>query len=180
MVKGYITNNTGRSRHIFKKTVYPGQKITLERAYKLVGSKIPKGSSFVDWLKDYLPEGWEVNVLPQETSDYVGGRQYKEVLTALPLTASDVVEVAEDPLQKIDGEVKDPPSLEFSTPRAVAKMTARDIFNLRIKDNPRRILKNIDSIHKLRRALSLCKTDSRKATISRLIRGRIKELNVTL
>jgi len=173
MVKGYIVNNTGRSKHIFKKTVYPGQTVSIERAYNMVGSKVPEGNSFIEWLEEYLPEGWEVNVVKQEMSDATGGRMYKETLTAIPV----VEEAKEEASEKT---VSDAPSLEYSTPRAISKMSARDIYNLRIKDNPRRLLKNINSIHKLRRALSLCKNDSRKETLSRLIKGRIKELNVTL
>lgn len=164
MVKGYVTNNTGRSRHIFKRTVYPGQKVPLDVVYSALKKKVPDGASFVDWLEHYLPSGWELQVT-----------QAKEK------TSTEQEEV-EDAVQKdTDGSEDDGrPSMEYATPRVIDKMTARDIYNLRIKDNPRRILKNVTSIHKLRRALTLCKNDSRKATLIRLIQGRIRELNVTL
>lgn len=180
MIKGYVVNNTGRSKHIFKKTVYPGQQVDLEQVYLLLGAKVPEGSTFVEWLEGYLPPGWEVNVVSQEKADFVGGRMFKETLTAIPEVVESASVVGKTFKENNEGEDVDKPSLEYSTPRVIKKMTARDIFNLRVNDNPRRILKNINSIHKLRRALSLCKNDSRKATISRLIQGRIRELNITL
>lgn len=180
LVKGYVTNNTGRSRHIFKRTIYPGQKIPLDLVYSLVGSKVPEDTEFVDWLEHYLPKGWEVNVTSQPERDATDGRPYKEVLTAIPVVVGGSGDIVPERVTTKDAEGDDAPSMEYSTPRVIDKMTARDIYNLRLKDNPKRIIKQITSIHKLRRALTLCKNDSRKATIIRLIQGRIRELNVTL
>ena len=174
MVEGYVKNNTGRSRHIFKKTVYPGQIVSLGHIKELLGSKVPEGASFIAWLEQYLPEGWEISV-PKRTRD-TGGRQYKEVLTAVPT----VVENSEEASEHIDEEEDDSPSKEYATPRAIDKMTSRDIYNLRLKDNPKRVLKHVNSIHKLRRALTMCKNDSRKSVLQRLIQQRIRELNLTL
>ena len=180
LVKGYVTNNTGRSRHIFKRTVYPGQRIPLDVIYSVVMGKVPEGTEFVDWLEQYLPSGWEVSVADDTASDVTGGRKYKEVLTAIPVVV-DSAPASAGATQHADEDDDDArPSLEYATPRVIDKMTARDIYNLRLKDNPRRIIKQINSIHKLRRALTLCKNDSRKATLIRLIQGRIRELNVTL
>jgi len=172
MIKGHIINNTGRSRHIFKRTVYPGQKVSLEDVYFLVKDKFSDSSGFMEWLEERLPEGWEVFVAPQAENSAVGGRMYKEVLTAVP--------TVENAPADEDAVVDSRASLEYITPKAIDKLTARDIYRLRLKDNPKRIIKQITSIHKLRRALALCKNDSRKATLTRLIQGRIRELNVTL
>lgn len=187
MVKGYVVNNTGRSKYICKRTVYPGQRLDLEYMYKVIGNKVPEGESFVAWLEDTLPDGWEVNVVRVEASDKAhaatGGRPYKEVLTATPEVVSSPSAPSE--AAKVNNEL-DPeqddkrPSLQYSTPRAIDKMTARDIYQLRLKDNPKRLLKHVTSIHKLRRALSLCKEDSRKSVLTRLIQQRIRELNLTL
>jgi hypothetical protein len=177
MVKGFVVNNTGRSRHIFKRTVYPGQKIDLDYVYKLVGNKVPEGSKFEDWLQEYLPQGWELDVVPAEVAQAVGGRRYKETLTAEPT----VVSGTSDEPEAFETDAEDKaPSKEFTTPKAISKMTAKDIYELRLKDNPKRILQNVNSIHKLRRALTMCKNDKRKAVLLRLIQGRIRQLNVTL
>ena len=179
MVKGFVVNNTGRSRHIFKRTVFPGQQVDLEYVYQLVGSKVPEGTKFEDWLEEYLPKGWELNVVSPETASAVGGRMYKETLVAEPVAVSSGA-MEESTVVAFEADVEDAPSREFSTPKAISKMTAKDIYELRIKDNPKRILSNVNSIHKLRRALTLCKSDNRKAVLLRLIQGRIRQLNVTL
>lgn len=179
MVKGYVTNNTGRSRHIFKRTVYPGQRVALDTVYNLVGKQVPEDQLFVDWLDGYLPSGWEIEIVPAKKEVAVES-PHKETLLATPVVEpSPTFPAVEEALVKEVAVVKSP-SMEYATPRAISKMTARDIFNLKVKENPKRILKNVNSIYKLRRALTLCKNDSRKATLSRLIQGRIRELNVTL
>ncbi len=186
MAQGYVINNTGRSRHIFKRTVYPGQKVSLEHVHRVLGTKVPAGESFVDWLEQYLPAGWELDVVPTETADVSGGRLYKEVLTAVPVVAdSSSTEKAGKDLGSFqetnEGQREvEPPSMEYATPTVIDKMTSRDIYNLRLRDNPKRILKHVTSIHKLRRALTFCKNDSRKEVLTRLVQGRIRTLNVTL
>jgi len=177
MVKGYVINNTGRSKYICKRTVYPGQQLDLEYVYKVIGGKVPEGETFVSWLEGTLPEGWEVNVVSTEAAeahDATGGRPYREVLTAIP-------EVSTAASTAVNEEVEDNgPSLQYSTPRTIDKMTSRELFQLRLRDNPKRLLKHVTSIHKLRRALSMCQRDSRKAVLTRLIQQRIRELNHTL
>jgi hypothetical protein len=177
MVKGYVLNNTGRSKHIYKRTVYPGQRLDLEYVYKVIGGQVPDGTSFVEWLEKELPSGWEVNVLKVEKADNLdetGGRPYKETLTAQPEvhSCSEKKENSQEHLKEV--------KRTYATPRAIDKMTAREIYNLKLKDNPKRILSHITSVHKLRRALSMCKDDNRKNTLSRLIQRRIRELNLTL
>lgn len=176
MVKGYVLNNSGRSKHIYKRTVYPGQRLDLNYIYKIVENKVPENESFVDWLKGNLPKGWEVNATKVETKeeDTTGGRHYKEVLTAVP-----EVHESEDSTPQ-DTYVNRGKDQRYATPRAIDKMTAREIHDLKLKDNPKRILSYVTSIHKLRRALSMCKDDKRKKTLIKLIQKRIRELNLTL
>lgn len=181
MVKGYAVNRTGRSKHIFKRTVYPGQKVELEYIHKLVGKKVPAGTMFVEWLKDtYLPKGWEVDEPePEDTGDC---QKFKETLTAIPIVAPATSSNYDNVFKEVNA-VSDPvrmPSKEYLTPKVISNMKAKDIYDLQLKDNPKRILRNVNSIHKLRRALTLCKNDNRKETLRRLIQGRIRELNVTL
>ncbi len=187
MEKGYVVNNTGRSKHIFKRTVYPGQKVDLQQVYDVLKKKVPSESSFLDWLEDYLPSGWELSI--PEKAEVSGGRLFKETLVAVPVVSDSTPPEVEKELGGLketnDGQSSTEPEPEqvnwqYARPQDIAKMTAKDIYNLRLKDNPKRVFKNIDSIHKLRRALTMCRNDSRKAVLTRLIQGRIRELNVTL
>lgn len=182
MVKGSVTNNTGRSRHIFKRTIYPGQSVSLDDVYLVLGGKIPKGTSFVEWLTQYLPNGWEITVTQPEKIETAGGRGYVETLTAVPEVEQVVTSDTRAYQENNEGneDTIDHRSLEYATPRSIGKLNARDISNLRIKDNPKRILKNINSVHKLRRALTFCKNNSRKTGLARLIQRRIRELSITL
>ena len=56
------------------------------------------------------------------------------------------------------------------------KLTARDISELKIKDDPKRIIRTINSKTKLRRALTLCKGRAGKETLLKYIHERISEL----
>lgn len=179
MVKGFVVNNTGRSKHIFKRTVYPGQKVELEHIYKLVGKKVPDGAKFVDWLEDtYLPKGWDLDAPEPEVAAEENNIHFKETITAVPVVAP-ATQNTESAMLREEAVVTSP-SKEYMTPKAIGNMKAKDIYDLQLKDNPKRILKNVNSIHKLRRALTLCKRDGRKETLQRLIQGRIRELNITL
>ena len=179
MVNGYVTNNTGRSRHIFKRTVYPGQRIPLDLVYKVLSRKVPEDQQFIDWLDGYLPSGWEIEVAPSK-KEVASEAVHRETLVAIPVVESSPEPPAKEAALKKEVAVVEPPDMQYATLRAIDKMTSKDIFNLRIKDHPKRILKNINSVHKLRRALTLCKNDSRKDTLIRLIKGRIRELNIIL
>jgi hypothetical protein len=58
----------------------------------------------------------------------------------------------------------------------IGKITARQISGLKTKDNPKAIISEIQSIHKLRRALTMTKDRAGKETLTRYIRDRISEL----
>jgi len=179
MVKGYVLNNTGKTRHAYKRTVYPGQKVDLGYIYKQVSNKAPEGDLFVSWLKEnLLPRGWEIVVedKPEKASN-------KEVLTAdITVTSGPVDldtfyrEVNKEEADEEDGRG----SLEYITPKKIRELSSQQLADLRLKDNPERIIKQVMSVHKLRRALTLCKNNSRKNVLTRIIRHRIKELNATL
>lgn len=119
-----------------------------------------------------LPEGWEVVVETAEVVDL-----HREVLEAVPVVVVSPTESGEVVAVKGDAEL---PSLEYAPRKAIDKLTAKDIYNLRLKDNPQRVIGQITSIHKLRRALVLCKDDGRKSVLTRIIHKRIKKLNILL
>jgi hypothetical protein len=163
MITGVIVNNTGKSKHIFKRTVYPGQQVDLSEVHKLLSAKVPEGENFISWLQGYIPQGWEVHgeIVEQEQGKLeVGqGAGYEAPLPSVEETAENMA-----------------PSLQYLTPKKIHNMSAKDIFNLRVKDDPRKIVNQIDSIHKLRRALTLCNKSGRKEVLSKIIRARIDKL----
>ena len=89
MVKGYVVNNTGRSRHIFKRAVYSAQKVSLDDVERVLGSKVPEGTSFTEWLEQYLPSGWALAVA--ECTVAVDARHYRETHTAVLVGVDDRV-----------------------------------------------------------------------------------------
>ncbi len=156
MINGFVINNSGRSKHIFKKTVYPGQSVPLSYVYEVLSKKMEDDNvSFVDWLKSILPPGWDIDI--EETFE-------------LPVDVSSVK--VEDVITVEDNS----PSLEFAPVKIIDKLTAKDIYSLRMKDNPKRVIKQITSVSKLRRALTSCINDPRKSMLATIIRHRIREL----
>lgn len=167
MFKGKVVNNTGQSRHIFKRTVFPGQEVDVEDIYLLVKNRVSE-EDFLEWLEKSVPNGWEVMASKELTSETLGETDLSE----------DQKEKIKEELKK---EIEDSlPSKEYLPLKEIDKLTARDIFNLRIKDNPQRIINQIDSVHKLRRVLTMCRNAQGKATLERSIRRRIHQLNETL
>lgn len=168
MVKGYIQNNTGKAKHIFKRTIFPGQKIELPALFKTIEKNLGEGESFIDYLQLRLPDGWELQVDEEEVDSkvYVRTQPEKSKASIVPVDERHILSGPED----------DSPSLEYAPHHKLEKLTARDLYNLRMKDNPKRIIKSIDSVHKLRRALAMCKNDARKSMLANIIRRRIREL----
>lgn len=170
MFKGYVINNTGRSRHIFKRTVYPGQKVPLDYVYNLFSSKVPEMDSFLEWLDNYIPEGWEIAV---EKIKIIGEPQEMAQVSASTDEMSNHTYREDNEGLRSSREEEE----ELYLSKKVDKLTASEISNLKIKDNPRKVVKQIDSVHKLRRALTKCRNAPGKATLVKIIKQRINELN---
>lgn len=171
MYSGYVINNTGKARHIFKRTVYPGGRVPLEPIFALLQQQVPRGQVFLDWLAAYLPQGWEI-VLEEDLPSVV--------LTATPeVHSSGPGMLAEfsgmednDGAHELATESSAPPAMDVDP----EQLTAREIYSLQVKDNPKKVIGQITSVHKLRRALAMCKKDTRKKLLMGILRARIKEL----
>ena len=157
MIDGYVINNLGRSKHIFKMNVTPGKRISLEALYDMYGTKYGGefDADFLVWLeKTKVPPGSGFDIVVKSIDD---------VPEKVSAKKEKVVEVVEPPSAPI----------KFSG----GKLTARQIADLKIKDDPKKLIKEVQSIHKLRRALSLCKGRPGKEIITKLIHGRLSELS---
>jgi len=189
MVKGYVVNNTEKARHIFKRRVSPGQRVPLEDVYETLKHKVSGSDNFVKWLKENtLPRGWDVYV-ERSSSERVEQLTAKPIVSDAPMDLGNLrakENAAEPTVVLVETEKEAGPEKEDDTPGAglqyapdkrLDKLTAQEIADLKIKDNPRRVLERVYSIHKLRRALTLCnKSSGRKQVLSRHIRRRIKKL----
>lgn len=53
-MEGFVRNEGGRPVFILQRSILPGQKISFEDAYKVVGTKSKKrrGKAFVQWLRE--------------------------------------------------------------------------------------------------------------------------------
>lgn len=155
MIKGYIENNTGRYKHIFKRGLFPGMTVSLEDLYVMYGYCY-KGEfdlDFVKWLdENKAPKGFDIVI-----------EKYDELKYSDEGTERKISDTA-------DTEVAD----SYIPPE---KMTSKQLADLKIKDNPKQVIEEVSSVHKLRRALSMCKDRKGKATLIKLIKERIAELS---
>jgi len=153
MIKGYVVNNLGRGKHIFKQSVSPGMKVPLDKLYEqysaAYGGEFDTG--FLEWL-----EGTKV---PR-------GSGFDIVVEALD-AEKDVPQQPEEEKKVVVKQRKVHPT----------NLTARQIADLKIKDKPKIVLQEVMSIHKLRRAYTLCKGRPGKETLTKLIRERMTELS---
>ena len=107
---------------------------------------------FLEWLeKNKVPEDFEIVVESIEETE--------EVIEA------SVEEPAEIVLNNHPGRKYGPD-----------RITPKEISELKIKDNPKNIIGRVNSIHKLRRALTACKNRPGKGTLYKLIKIRINEI----
>ena len=151
MVKGYVVNNLGRGKHIFKMSVAPGMKIPLEKLYKQYEDSY-EGKfdlEFLEWLEmTKVPKGSGFDIIVEDVIEDIE-------------TDTDTQTISVIPEQKVH------PS----------KLTAKQIAELKIKDKPKAVLQEVMSVHKLRRAYTLCKGRPGEETLLKYIKARIAELS---
>lgn len=166
-IEGYVINNSGRGKFIFSRNMYAGQKISLSELYKFYcdryGGNFDAG--FLAWLKDNrLVEGFEIVVENINSSEKFSAAEKNSPEQLDQLDPDEQAEQAEQARALFVRQVH--PN----------KLTARDISELKIKDNPRDIIRSVSSKSKLRRALTLCTGLNSKETIIKYIKERIDEL----
>lgn len=151
MIVGYVINNTGKHKHIFKRGCHPGIKVKLKDLYNTYKLKYEGDFDldFIEWLDtNKVPSGFDIVVekYTEEKKERVKNAQENFSPTA--------AEAVQD-----------------------INLSSRQISELKIKDDPKHQIKEVDSVHKLRRALTLCKGKPGKATLIKYIKGRISELS---
>jgi len=151
MIKGYVINE-GRGKHIFKRAVFPGMKVPLQDLYDMYKS-VYKGKfdiGFLEWLEQTkIPKNCGFDIVVEEVGEDTS---------------------FEDKLKDVEKVVEE----KLPVPN---KLTAAQIADLKIKDNPKVIIQQVMSPHKLRRALTLCKGRKGKETLLKYIKVRLTELS---
>lgn len=150
LVSGFVVNNTGRYTHIFKRKVRPGERVPLSELYKQykLQCKCDFDEQFIGWLKE--------NKIPKKK-----GWDLEDIQTKFdkPVVVESKVIQIDDEFVSINKE-----------------WTAQDIANLKVKDKPKDVLKTVDSITKLRRALTMVNKMKAKTFLVKHIKKRIEEL----
>jgi hypothetical protein len=170
-MEGYILNNSGATIHIFKTKFLAGDKIRLEkiwplyetRARKDLGKKNVSEEEFVAWLEanHYMQPGFVYNSAKEQT-------------VPVDILVSTSPEIAEEGASA-DGRLVRPP-LADATTAVIDKLTWRDIADLRVVDDPKKIINGINNRSKLRRAYTACRGKARKQHLENILRARIQEL----
>jgi hypothetical protein len=161
-MEGYIKNNSPTWRHALKRSVGPGEKISLDDLYEQYGIKhdIKEGDQFVNWLRQVKLRNsdiWEI--------------RYK-------------VAGAKD-----DAKKEDQPELDSKAKKSVMKSTQSTPF-VKVKDNPeelaqlsvrqaREIIPQFTDQKTLRYALNMASQLSNRDTLCRMLRKRIQELELS-
>jgi len=165
MINGYVVNSCGRAKHRFKKNIYPGMKVPLKDLYELYAGSYgkPFDIGFVEWLaENKAPAGCGFDIVVESI---------EETDTTVEKCVESCVVVSGTPAVVEEVEEKLP------TPN---NLSATQIAALKMKHEPKKIIQEILSVHKLRRALTLCKGRPGKETLYRLIKDRISELSSRL
>lgn len=162
MIEGYVISNAERARHIFKQSVTPGSRIALDVMYDKYKNKY-RGEfdvGFLEWL--------EKNKIPTDFDIVVKSIDEVETSDLSPVVKEEVK--VEEMTSELELDIH--PDRKFNP----SKMTPKEISELKIKDNPKNIISRVMSVHKLRRAYTLCKDRPGKGTLVKIIRHRITEL----
>jgi hypothetical protein len=183
-MEGYIVNNSGKTVHIFKRKFPAGHKVELydiwpqykDKVCRELGKKSITENEFIKWLEDnsYMMDGFEYyatiekvkkeKVVTVETASEIG-----EIIESTEAT------IPEDLGEQSDGQLVKP-SLSSAKPGVIDKLTYKDIADLRVIDDPKKIVYGINNVHKLRRAYTLVRNMPRKSMLEKILRERIQEL----
>jgi len=166
-MEGYIRNASVTWRHALKRSISPGEKVTLDDLYAQYGVKhgIEKGKQFVDWLRQVKlrdSDIWEI--------------RYKE-------SASKAVSKKAVPDEAVDKKVVKKGSKKFTdvsqtVPFVTTKPSPEDLANLSVR-NARDVIKKSTDQKILKYALNIASQLSNRDTLCQMLRKRIVELELT-
>lgn len=154
-MKGYVLNTTPSWTHAMKRSVGPGAKIPLEELFEQYGAKheIRDGKEFVEWLRNVKlrdQNKWKI-VLEDEATE----------------TTTTKTEV-EEPQKRVVGG---------PAPMVATKTTVEDVVGMSVRE-AREKLPRIQDLNLLKYALQEANQLSGKDSLCKIIRKRIRDLQI--
>lgn len=158
MNSNYVMNTSGSWKHAMKRAIGPGQKVDLSELYVQYGVKhnIREGKDFVEWLR---------NVKLRDKNHW-------------KIVFSEHVEDVEETVDEIKREEPVKNKVSDNVPPMVKdKLSVSDIVNFTVRESRER-LPRITDLNLLRYAYQEANQLSGKDSLCRIIRKRIKELQI--
>lgn len=161
-MKGYVINSANTWMHAMKRSVGPGAKVPLSELFEQYGVKhnLSDGKEFIDWLRDTKLKGkdnWRIVV---------------EDDTASPVTTEVVSEVK--PVVTRNKK----PVVDNVAPMVKSKMEVKDLVEMSVRQ-ARDTLPKITDLNLLKYAFQEANQRAGKDSLCRIIRKRIKELQIS-
>lgn len=161
-MKGYVINSANTWMHAMKRSVGPGAKVPLSELFEQYGVKhnLSDGKEFIDWLRDTKLKGkdnWKIIV---------------EDDTASPVTTEAATEVK--PVVTRNKK----PVVDNVAPMVKSKMEVKDLVEMSVRQ-ARETLPTIKDLNLLKYAFQEANQRAGKDSLCRIIRKRIKELQIS-
>lgn len=158
-MNGYVMNTSIVWTHAMKRSIGPGARVPLDELFEQYGAKheLKEGQEFVQWLRNVKLKNsskWKV-VLEDDYVDATGTKIKTEEETQKPASR---VEAVSSPLVKKDIEIA-------------------DIVGLSVR-NARETLPNITDLKLLKYSLQEANQLAGKDSLCKIIRKRIKDLQI--
>ena len=158
-MKGFVKNAAPGWMHAMKRSIGPGAQIPLDELYEQYGVKhdLAEGEEFIQWLR---------NVKLKDSSRWKIELQQEEVI------------VAEEPEKA--KEKPRPNKIETGNvaPLVATKMDVADVVGLSVREG-REVLPKVQDLNLLKYALQQANQLSGKDSLCRIIRKRIKDLQIS-
>lgn len=157
-MEGYVMNTTSGWKHAMKRAIGPGSKVALDELFEQYGVKhgLEKGEEFVNWLR---------------TVKLKDNKEWRVVLENQEITPQGKVECEPD----IDRELRK--GSDLVTPPVPTKMTVSDIVGLSVRQ-ARETLPKVTDLTLLKYALQEANQLAGKDSLCKVIRKRIRDLNI--
>ncbi len=159
-MKGYVINSSNSWMHAMKRSVGPGAKVPLSELFEQYGIKhnLSDGKEFIDWLRDTKLKGkdnWRI-VVEDENAD------------------TETTPIVDKPT--ITRNKK--PVTDNVAPMVQTKMEVKDLVEMSVRQ-ARETLPKIQDLNLLKYAFQEANQRAGKDSLCRIIRKRIKELQIS-
>jgi len=158
---GYVKNISSAWLHAMKRSIGPGAQVSLTELYEQYGLKhdLKEGEEFVSWLKNVKLKDntkWKIEFNSKKTE--AGNEEAKEVVET-----------------KTVSKVKK--NTDNVAPLVATKRTVADLVGLSVRQS-REVLPKVTDLNLLKYALQEAKQLAGKDSLCRIIRKRIRELQI--